>query len=306
MQATGRPLTTRRKSGGARLLAFGAAIFVTATLPAYAQAQVAWQSVDQGLGRSGITQPDGVRRYSFPRSDLSVQLDGVNIKPALALGSWLAFEPAGKSTMVMGDLVLTQDEVNPVMAELLSNGISVTGVHNHLLRSSPLTMYMHVEGHGDASKLALALHAALARSKTPLGSPASAAQGQLDIDASALDRILAAKGKVNGGVYQFTIPRREKVTENGMPAPATMGTGTAINFQPLSRGRAVTTGDFVLTANEVEPAMHALRAAGIDVTALHNHMLHDEPRLFFMHFWAQGDALTLARGLRTALDQVRR
>ena len=265
-----------------------------------------WNMVDHELGRPGTTQPDGVRRYSFPRSDLNVQLDGVRIKPALALGSWVAFEPAGKSAMVMGDLVLTQDEVNPVMAELLKDGIEVTAVHNHLLRSTPLTMYMHVEAHGDPMKLARALHAALAQSRTPLSPPEPAPQVPLELDTRGLDQVLGVKGKANGGVYQFSIPRAEKVTEGGMPAPATMGTGTGINFQPLGGGRAATTGDFVLTAKEVGPAMRALRAAGIDVTALHNHMLHDQPRLFFMHFWAQGDSLALARGLRVALDQTRR
>ena len=311
MQAMNRICTASRSSGRARLLAFVAATVVSATLPqaacnqASAQkapAQADWGPVDQALGRSGKTQPDGVQRYSFPRSDLSVVLDGVTIKPALALGSWLAFEQTGKSATVMGDLVLTQDEVNPVMAELLKDGISVTGIHNHLLRSSPLPMYMHVEGHGDASTLARELHTALALSKTPLGPPAAAVQTPLNIDTAALDRALAAKGKANGGVYQFTVARAEKIVEGDMIVGAFMGAGTAINFQPLSGGKAAVTGDFVLLAKEVDPVMRALRSGGIDVTALHSHMLGEQPTIYFMHFWAVGGASQFATTLRRALD----
>jgi hypothetical protein len=313
MQAMSQDFTGSRRSGRARLLTLVAGTLVCATVslaackqaPAQkAPAATSWASVDQALGRGGMTQPDGVRRYSFPRSDLSVQLDGVRIKPALALGSWLAFEPASKSAMVMGDLVLTQDEVNPVMSELLKDGISVTAVHNHLLRSSPLTMYMHVEGHGAAATLAHALHTALALSKTPLGPPAAAAQTLLDIDVAALDQTMAEKGKVNGGVYQFTIPRPEKIVDGDMTLGASMGTGTAINFQPLGGGRAAATGDFVLLSAEVGPTMRALKSAGIEITALHSHMLDEKPKLYFMHFWAVGDAKRLAAGLRSALNRT--
>src|SRR5438445_974532 len=312
MQAMSRIFTASRRSGRVRrVLVFAVAAVVSVTVPLAAcdqapaqkaPAQTNWASVDQGLGRSGKTQPDGVQRYSFPRSDLSVQLDGVTIKPALALGSWLAFEQTGKSANVMGDLVLTQDEVNPVMAELLKDGISVTGVHNHLLRASPLPMYMHVEGHGDASTLARELHAALALSKTPLGPPAAAAPTPLDIDTAALDRTLGAKGKTNGGVYQFTVPRAENIIEGDMTVGASMGSGTAINFQPIGAGRAAVTGDFVLLAKEVEPVMRALRSGGIEVTALHSHMLGEQPTIYFMHFWAVGSVSQLATVLRGALD----
>ena len=255
MQATSRNFTATPRSSRARLLALVAATIVPLTAcnraPAEkAPAQANWGAVDQALGRSAKTQPDGVQRYSFPRSDLNVQLDGLAIKPALALGSWLAFEQTGKSANVMGDLVLTQDEVSPVMAELLKDGISVTGVHNHLLRASPLPMYMHVEGHGDASTLARELHTALALSKTPLGPPAAAAQAPLDIDTTALDRTLGAKGKPNGGVYQFTVPRAENIAEGDMTVGASMGTATAINFQPVGSGRAAVTGDFVLLEHD--------------------------------------------------------
>jgi hypothetical protein len=210
--------------------------------------------------------------------------------------------------MVMGDLVLTHDEVNPVMASLIEGGIEVTALHNHLLRSSPATMYMHVLGHGDPVKLAAALHAALALSKTPLQGPAPAgaapAPAAIELDTAAIDRALGAKGTTNGGVYQVTIPRAEAITEGGMAVPVAMGAGIAINFQPTGGGKAAITGDFVLIAKEVTPVMQELRHNGIEVTALHNHMLDDQPRLFFMHFWANDDAQKLAGGLKAALAHV--
>jgi len=288
----------------AALLA-GPAVAQTAPQTAPAQANSnRWATVDENLGRGGTTQPDGVRRYAFPRSDLNVQLDGVAIKPVLALGSWLAFMPMGEEAMVMGDLVLTHDEVNPVMSKLLTSGFTVTALHNHLLRSSPATMYLHVGGHGDPGEMAKNLRSALAESRTPMTAPAKAADSKLDFDTAAIDGIMGGKGKPNGGVYQFGFPRAEKLSDSGMPAPASMGTATALNFQPTGGGKAAITGDFVLTAAEVDPVLRALRSNGIEVTALHNHMLDDQPRLFFMHFWANDDARKLARGLRAALDKT--
>jgi Domain of Unknown Function (DUF1259) len=268
-------------------------------------AEIDWKKVGDALGKTGTAQPDGVYRVGLPRSDLKVTLDGVQIKPAFALGSWLAFEPAGDGAMVMGDLVLTHDEVNPVMKSLAENGIEITALHNHLLRSSPATMYMHIEGHGDPVKLAATLHTALALSGTPFAAPSASAPPQtIDLDTAKLDEIIGQKGKVNGGVYQVTVPRAEPVSDGGMVVSRSMGTGIAINFQPTGGGKAATTGDFVLTASEVNPVLLALREHGIEVTALHNHMLNEEPRLFFMHFWANGDAAKLAMGLRAALDRV--
>ncbi len=282
-----------------------AALTLAMAVPVHAQtAKTDWPAVDRALGRSGTTQPDGVRRYAFPRSDLKVTLDGVAVKPALALGSWLAFMPAGDQAMVMGDLVLTHEEVNPVMSQLLVGGLTITALHNHLLRSAPATMYMHVEGHGDPAKLAAALRSALARSHTPMAAPAKPADVKLDLDTAALDKTIGATGKANGGVYQFSFPRAERLSDDNMPAPASMGTATAINFQPTGGGKAAITGDFVLTTREVDPVLRALRSIGIEVTALHNHMLDDQPRLFFMHFWANDEAQKLARGLRAALDST--
>jgi Domain of Unknown Function (DUF1259) len=288
---------------------------VLLTLAAPAHADPDWRAVAQALGKSGAEMPGGVYRVGLPRSDLKVTLDGIGIKPALALGSWLAFKTMGdKDAMVMGDLVLTQEEVNPVMKKLVENGLEITALHNHLLRSEPATMYMHVAGHGDAAKLAAALRSALQESKTPLtesqtGSSqpptAAPAQGDIDLNTAVIDQALGRKGKVNGGVYQVSIPRAETPRDHSMEVPEAMGSAIAINFQPTGGGKAAITGDFVLTADEVNPVLRALRANGIEVTALHNHMLDDQPRLFFMHFWANDDAEKLAKGLGAALDKVK-
>ena len=207
--------------------------------------------------------------------------------------------------MMMGDLVLTQDEVRPVMRSLEASGIEITALHNHLLRAEPMTLYMHVEGHGDPVKLAHALHAGLALSHTPFGPAAAAAPpSDLGLDVAAIDRTLGGTGKVNGGILQYSIPRAETIRDGGMAVPAAMGTATAINFQPTGGGKAAITGDFVLTAPEVPPVLKALVAHDIEVTALHSHMVREQPRLFFMHFWADDDATKLAGGLRAALDHM--
>jgi Domain of Unknown Function (DUF1259) len=267
-----------------------------------------WQArVGESLGKTGSVAPGGIYRVGLPRTDLKVTLDGVELKAGFALGSWLAFEKMGDSGMVMGDLVLTMDEVSPVMKKLVEAGIEVTALHNHLLRNQPFTMYMHVLGHGDPVKLATALHTALGESKTPLSAAPSApaaAPPPIDLDTAAIDAALGAKGTNNGGVYQFGIPRAEPIKDGGMDVPPAMGSANAINFQPTGGGKAAITGDFVLVAKEVNPVMKALREHGIEVTAIHNHMLDDEPRLFFMHFWANDDAKKLAEGLRAALAQI--
>ena len=204
----------------------------------------------------------------------------------------------------MGDLVLTMDEVSPVMTKLAAGGIEVTALHNHLLRNQPFTMYMHVLGHGDPVKLAAALHAALAESKTPLAATAAASPPPIDLDTAALDQTLGAKGTNNGGIYQVSIPRAEPIKDGNMDVPPPMGSANAINFQPTGGGKAAITGDFVLIGKEVNPVLKALRDHGIEVTAIHNHMLDDQPHLYFMHFWANDDAKKLAEGLKAALAQI--
>ena len=265
-----------------------------------------WQAVAQALGKAGSMQPGDVYKVSLPRSDLKVSVNGVELKPALALGSWVAFKKMGEMTMVMGDLVLTEDEVRPVLTKLQEGGVEETALHNHVLHESPRVMYMHIHAMGDAVKIAQAIHDALALSKTPFAAsaPSSSPTPDLGIDTKQLDQTLAQSGKLNGVVYQFSVARAEKIMDNGMEVPASMGLATAINFQPTGSGKAAITGDFVLVGSEVNPVIKALRDNGIEVTALHSHMLTETPRLFFMHFWANDDAQKLARGLRAALDKM--
>ncbi len=265
-----------------------------------------WKPVEQVLGRAGSLQPGEVYKVAFPRSDLAVTAGGVSIKPALALGSWIAFRESGGHAMVMGDLVLLESEVNPVIDALQEGGIDQSAVHNHLIGESPRVMYVHFSGHGDAAALARTLHGALALTKTPMGPPPPPPDPPppLDLPTVDLDHLLGYPGKANGGVYQFSVPRGEKITEGGMEVPPAMGTATAINFQPAGAGRAAISGDFVMTAAEVNAVIRALRGGGIAVTALHSHMLGETPRLFFMHFWAVDDAKKLAATLRAALDRM--
>jgi len=285
-------------------LLFGGAVL---TLAAAANAQeIDWKKVDEALGRPAAVSGD-VHRYGFPRSDLQVTLDGVTIRPGLALGGWVAFKPVQGGAMVMGDLVLVETEINPVMSKLIENGIEITAVHNHVLRANPPTFYMHIGGHGDPIKLATAIRTSLAESKTPLqaGVPSAAVPPPaIEFNTAQVEQIIGAKGQDNNGIYQFAVPRRDPINEHGtqLTPPGPTGVATAINFQSTGGGKAAITGDFVLIAEEVNPVIKALRANGIEVTAVHSHMLTEQPRLIFMHFWANDDALKLARALRVALD----
>jgi len=269
-------------------------------------APVDWKQVDAALGKSGALQPDGAYKVGMPRSDLHITAAGVAVKPALALGSWVAFRQVRDTeAMLMGDLVLLESEVGPVLGKLQGGGIEQTALHNHLQRESPRVMYMHIAGRGTPARLAAAVHAALALTATPFGNSApTAPPASLGIDTAQIGQILGYRGKVNGGVYQVGVPRAEKITTDGIDIPPSMGLATAINFQPTGGGKAAITGDFVLIGSEVNPAIRALRDNGIAITALHSHMLTDSPHLFFMHYWANDDALKLAHGLRAALDKM--
>lgn len=269
---------------------------------------LAQNTLEQILGRAGARQPGGVIKFGFPRTDLTVVVDSVTLKPAFALGGWVAFKKMDRTTaMVMGDLVLTEDEVTPVMLALQSGGVEQTAVHNHLLNESPRVVYVHISARGDANKIARTLQDALAKTRTPLlvSPPTSPAAGSRpDLDTAGIARTLGFRGTLNGTVYQVSVPRPETITDDGEEVPPSMGVSTAINFQPVGDGRAVIAGDFVLRAGEVNPVIRALQSAGIRVTALHSHMIDEIPRLLFMHFWGKNDAVTLARGLRAALDQM--
>jgi hypothetical protein len=265
-----------------------------------------WKDVETAMGRSGQVQPGEVLRFGMPRKDMHIVLSGVEVKPALALGSWVAFKRDGNQAMAMGDMVLAEDEVGPVMMKLQEGGIQESAVHNHLIGETPRVMYMHIATHGDAAQIAKTIHDALALTKTPGpdSGPAPQPPADLGIDQKQVEQILGHTGKVNGGVLQIGVPRAEKITDSGMAVPPSMGVATALNFQPTGNGKAAITGDFVLLGSEVNPVIKALRQNGIAVTALHSHMLMEEPRLFFMHFWANDDAPKLAKGLRAALDQT--
>jgi hypothetical protein len=260
-------------------------------------------SIEDALGRKGAPNPGAVLKFGFPRTDLQVVLNGVTLRPTLALGSWVAFQRISDHAMVMGDLVLLPTEVESVMASLQQNGIEQTALHNHLLGESPRVMYMHIRAIGNPARIARAIRTALEFTSTPLGPPAPPAVATpMDLDTVAVATALRASGKSNGGVFQFAIPRREKVLDEKHEVAASMGIATSLNFQPTGAGKAAITGDFVLLGREINPVLWALSQNGIQVTAIHSHMVDETPHLFFMHFWANDDAVKLARGLRTALD----
>jgi hypothetical protein len=215
----------------------------------------------------------------------------------------VAFKQTDDTTaMLMGDLVLLESEVGPVIDALQRGGVEQTALHNHLINERPNVVYLHIGGRGRPVALATAVHEALGQTKTP--PPPVGAAPPVDLDTVQLAQVLGVHGRANGGVYQVGVPRAGDVTLDGVVVPPAMGVATAINLQATGATTAVATGDFVLIASEVNPVARALRASGIAVTALHSHMLNETPRLLFMHFWGEGDALKVARGLRAALDQM--
>jgi hypothetical protein len=263
-----------------------------------------WKAVEAAMGRPAVTQPPDVHRFNFPRSDLQVMVGGVKVKPALALGGWVAFMPHGAETLAMGDLVLTSDELAPVLHRLQQGGIEQTAIHHHLVGELPRVLYVHIHGHGDPVQLATTIRAAVAMTKAPPPAPAPPDREPFGLDTAGIARTVGAAGRVNGGVYQISVPRAEPIREGELEIPASMGVATAINFQPTQSGRAAVTGDFVLLASELNPVIRALIENGIEPTSLHNHLLEEQPRLFFLHFWAHADPAKLARGLRAALDRT--
>lgn len=261
-----------------------------------------WALVDSALARTGTMQPGDVRRYGMPRSDLKVTAAGVSLRPAFALGSWTAMKAHSGGVVAAGDLVLTESELGPVIARLQEGGVEQTAIHHHITQESPRILYVHIHGHGDPVAIATTIQSALALTGTPAPTPPPATPPPVDIDTTGVTSALGHAGRANGGVWQVTVPRQETIRSGGMDVPPSMGLGSVLNFQPTGNGRAAITGDFVLLGTEVNPVIKALSANGIAVTSLHSHMLDEEPRLFFMHFWANADAVTLARGLRAALD----
>ena len=260
--------------------------------------------IDEALGRPGQKTGD-VYKVGFPRTDLHVTVRGLAIKPGLALGSWAAFTGTDENAMVMGDLVLLEDELNPVMDKLRSSAFEITAVHNHLIDETPHVLYMHYMGHGPAAKLASSLKDALSISKTPLDKPTPAAEEPAPPTwVNGVQDSVGRKGTFKGGVLSYGVARSDEITTNGMVVAPAAGVAEAINFQAADSEQVATTGDFVLTASEVNPVLSELRAHHITVTALHSHMLTEQPRLFFMHFWAVGDSRSIGAGIKAALSHV--
>ncbi len=267
-----------------------------------------WEAVDKILGRPGKVFPGDIHKYGWPRADLHVTAGGVAIEPTLALGSWGGFMKTGTEghLMTMGDLVLLFDEVNPVVRALQAGGLDVLAIHNHLIGESPQVIYVHFGGHGPAEQVAKALRGALDTTKTPLAAPTFAPTAPSAAETAAFDTVqavLGRKGSMAGRVLQVGVPRSAKIEEDGMEVPPSVGMATALNFQ-LVEGRVATTGDFVLIGDEVNPVIRELESHGIQVTALHSHMLRETPRLFFMHFWGLDDPTRIAEGLKAALGKV--
>jgi uncharacterized protein DUF1259 len=275
------------------------------SLPSLLRAQgVNTTPIDQILGRLGQKTGD-VYRVSFPRTDLHVSINGLAIKPGLALGSWAAFLGTDDNAMVMGDLVLLEEEVNPVMAKLRSYHFEITAVHNHLMGETPKVLYVHYMAHGSASQLATSLHTALAVSKTPLEKPAAAAEEPAPPAwVKTVEDAVGRKGTFKGGVLSYGVPRSDSITMAGMTIPPAAGVGEAINFQAADSGNVATTGDFVLVTDEVNPVLSELQGRNVLVTALHSHMLTEQPRLFFMHFWSVGSPESVGEGIKAALTKV--
>jgi hypothetical protein len=262
-----------------------------------------WKAVEGAMGRSAVSQPGDVYRFNFPRSDLHVTAAGVRLRPAFALGGWVAMKAHGSGVMAMGDLVLTESELTPVITRLQQGGVEQTAIHHHVIRESPRVLYVHVHADGDPMKIAETIRAALAMTKTPPSAP-PAPVAAIDLDTGAVAQALGYSGRVNGGVYQVSVPRAESIHDGDFEIPPSMGLATAINFQPTGKGKAAIVGDFVMIASEVNPVIRALRENGIEATSLHSHLLTEEPRLFFMHFWANDDAVKLATGLHAALEKT--
>jgi hypothetical protein len=288
-------------------LIWAAVLLLDATGSAVAQSTGGgWEAVDKVFGSAGKDMPGDVHRFGWPRADLKVALAGVAVEPALALGSWGAFKKTGNGdeVMSMGDLVLLESEVPAVIRALQLGGLEVTAVHNHLIDETPHIVYVHFHGHGDAAQLARGLRSALEKTKTPMTAGAAAKPSPEDEQVyESVQSVLGRKGSMAGRVLQIGVPRAVAIHESGVEIPPSMGMANSINFQAIG-SRVATTGDFVLVADEVNPVIHELNTLGIAVTALHSHMLREEPRLFFMHFWGLDTPERIGQGLKAALAKV--
>jgi hypothetical protein len=265
-------------------------------------------AIDDAIGMAG--QPQGeVYKISLARTDLSISIDDISVKPRLALNSWIAFKAHGDVAVTHGDLVLKEDEVGPVLRMLEQHGITITALHNHLIRETPKVMYLHFWGEGDAEELAAHLRRALILTKTPFaksnGAEKSQDKTENELPAQRIQEVLGEKGILKDGVLSIAVPRQQAITMHNVDLPASMGMATALNFQAAGVSQVAATGDFVLMAPEVSRVASALVRHGIQITALHNHLILSTPELYFMHFWAHDSTERVVEGLRAALDAMK-
>jgi hypothetical protein len=262
-------------------------------------------AIEQAVGVKGkMDEKEGVFRVTMPRADLAVSANGVMITPPLGLSCWAAFVPMGDHVMVMGDQVLTEDQVNPVMSVALESGLEVTALHNHFFWDSPKVMFMHIGGMGDQEKLAAAVGKVFAKIKETAGGKGEVVRAEIDpakttLDPAKIEAVLRKKGELAAGVYKVTIAKPTKMM--GQEIGSAMGVNTWAAFAG-SDDNAVVDGDFAMYEDELQGVLKALRASGINVVAIHNHMTHENPRVVFLHYWGVGATADLAKGLRAALD----
>jgi len=280
-------------------------LMLTGSPEALAQTNIPQLNVDgiaKAIGKEGDLTGE-MYKVSFPRSDLTVKAGNVVIKPALALINWAGFMKSGSTAVTYGDLVLLDDEINPVISKLEESGIELSALHNHLLHDNPRVMYIHFVGRGDEVEMAKGIREALAVTTTPLGSTPSGPETKPELS-KEIERIIGYEGSMGGGVFHINVPRNDMhVAAMGAAIPGYMGMNTPLNFQ-LDGKNAAINGDFILHPAELNPVIKVLRANGIEIASVHNHMLDEEPRLIFMHFWANGDAVDLAKGLKAALGRI--
>ncbi|HEV8080010.1 MAG TPA: DUF1259 domain-containing protein [Chitinophagaceae bacterium] len=270
--------------------------------------QIDTTAIERIIGVKGKSN-NGEYKISIPQNDLDVKVDGFKIIPAMGLGTWVAFTPTKDGVMVMGDIVVTEKDLGPVQQEIIRQGLTSTAIHNHFIRNHPNIMYMHMGGSGNTELMAQKAKAVLDKVKEvrggdPSKGTASSESVQNTLDTKRLDEILGYKAEMSKGVYKYTIGRPDvKLTEHGVAVTTFLGFNTWAAFQGTP-DKAAVAGDFTMLENEVEPVLKALVENGIEVVALHNHMVHEQPRIFFLHYWGVGNAEQLAKGLRAALDQT--
>jgi len=249
----------------------------------------------------------GEYKITIPQNDLDVEVDGFKIIPPMGLGTWIAFTPTKEGAMIMGDIILTENDLKPVQQEVISQGLTISAIHNHFVRNHPNVLYMHIGGSGktdDMAKKAKAVLDKVAESRGHNPASGSVADVPYSLDTKKLDDILGNKGEMSKGVYKYTIGRPDvSLKEHGTTVTTFLGFNTWAAFQG-SPDHAAVAGDFTMLENEVAPVIKALIENGIEVVAVHNHMIHEQPRIFFLHYWGVGNAEQLARGLKAALNET--